>query len=166
MVHGFQPPDGRRGAAGDGGQRSADENAGLIAVGSRRNGLRHVGGHVIRGQLARGETSPGRAQRTLDPVDPERPPVAAIDVPGQEVPAARGVHQAMRLDVASADASSPGVGQVQPALVPARRRDRGQPLRVHLVRPGTRPGQRDRRGVEGGDPVPEPGRQRLLELGR
>ena len=128
--------------------------------------MRYVGGHVIRGQLARGETSPGRAQRTLDPVDPERPPVAAIDVPGQEVPAARGVHQAIRLDVASADASSPGVLQAQPTLIPAGRRDRGQPLGVHLVRPGTRPGQRDRGGVEGGDPVPEPGRQRLLELGQ
>ena len=107
LVHGFKPPHGRRGAACHGGQRSADEDAGLIAVGSLRNGLRYVSGHVIRRQLARAETSPGRAQRTLDPVDPERPPVVAIDVPGQEVPAARGVHQAMRLDVASADASSP-----------------------------------------------------------
>jgi hypothetical protein len=70
--------------------------------------------------------------------------------------------EAMRLDVAGRGALPAGVAQAQPPLIPAGGRDGGQQFGVH----GVRPGQRDRGGVKGADPVPEPGRQQLLNFGQ
>ena len=144
--------------------RGVDEDTGLVAVGGGGDGLRHVGGHVIRRRRAWREAGAGQAQRPLDPVQAEGPPVAAAGVPGQQIPAVRGVHQPVRLDVAGGDAAAALVAQPQLPLVPAGRRDRGQKFGVHGAGRGS--GERERGGVKGRDLVPEPGRQHRLELGQ
>jgi hypothetical protein len=51
-------------------------------------------------------------------------------------------------------------------MVPAGRRDDGQHFGIHGLRHRRRPGQRENRGVEAGDPVPQPDREHLLKLGQ
>ncbi len=126
--------------------------------------MRHVGSHVTRRRRAGREAGTRQAQRSLDPVQAEGSPVVAVGVPGQQIPAVRGVDQPVRLDVAGGDAAAAFVAQPQLPLVPAGGRDRGQQFGVHGAGRGS--GERERGGMEGGDLVPEPGRQHRLELGQ
>jgi hypothetical protein len=103
----------------------------------------------------------GRPQ--ADPVDAERPPVAGTCVEGHEVPAPPPVHQLVRLRFAVAARTVMGhVREPQPLPEPAGRRDRGEHVRVHQG-PGDAGHGRDDR-LQRAHPVPQPGRQHLLEL--
>lgn len=64
------------------------------------NGAGEQGGGVFAWERSRREASAGRSGRQFDPVDAEGPPVVFAHVPGQQVPAARGVHQPVRLHFA------------------------------------------------------------------
>ena len=69
----------------------------------------------------------------LDPVGPEGTPAVPAGVPGHQVPAPLVVHQAVWLH--RAPAGRPGMRLVvksEPLMVPARARDHGQHVRVHL----------------------------------
>jgi hypothetical protein len=109
------------------------------------------------------EARPGRRPR-LDPVDAEGTPGAPVGVPGHQVPALPVVHQAVRLH--RAPAGRPGVRLVvepEPLMVPARTRDHRQHVRIH---PRAARRNRQRVGLEGADPVTQPGGEDLLQLGQ
>ncbi|GGV68551.1 hypothetical protein GCM10010228_23130 [Streptomyces massasporeus] len=103
---------------------------------------------------------PGR-----DAVHAERTPVVAVEVPGDQVPAAFGAHQAVRLDAAAGGgAVVAAVFEAQPFGVPAQVGEFGEHGRVD--RGGQRAAQhRHGDGVQGAHAAAQPVRQHLLQLG-
>ena len=147
-------------------QRRAEQDAGLVPVRGRGDGLRDVGRHVLGGQRPRGEAGSRRAQRALDAVDPEGPPVAAARSQATR-------YQRRGVCTSRCGSTSRVVTPSRPGYRRRSRRWSRQAAASAVSRSGstrsgrgTRPGQRHRRGVEGADPVPEPGRQHLLQLGQ
>ena len=120
-----------------------------------------VRGGVRGGQLAGRHPRAGRL-RGVDPVDPEDPPVVAVEVVRHEVPAPAGRDQPVRLDVPPAPVpSAADVPQSHPLAVGDRRGQRGQVGGVdggRRRRPGrTRSRRRARRpGGAAGTAAPAP----------
>ena len=114
---GLDDADRRGDLAGDDGGRHREADAGLGLVGAHGDALGDEGGGV--GRLARGVAGPVAAG-AADAVDAERPPVVAVEVEGDEVPAVAQRDQAVRLDVAPAGAVVAGaVVEAQPVLAAA-----------------------------------------------
>lgn len=103
-----------------------------------------------------------------DPVGPKRPPFAAAQVPGHQVPASAPHHQVMRFHLKRrrfGRAGSARIAEPQHPPVAHRPTDGVQHLRLHC---GCR---QVPRVVDGGhryrvDPVPQPGRQHLPDRGQ
>ncbi len=113
------------------------------------------------GQLARRHPDPGRLG-VLDPVGAERAPVVPLVVVADQVPPAPGHHQPVRLDQPlGRDAVLVAVVEVDPLVAGGGGRQRGELLRVDERGLGRRG-----RGGQHADPLPQPGRQHLLELGQ
>ncbi|GHC82212.1 hypothetical protein GCM10010309_58520 [Streptomyces violaceochromogenes] len=145
-------------------QGHQEPHEGVGGVRARGDALGDVGGEVLGGRLARGET---RAVRRLgrDAVHAERAPVVAVEVPGDQVPAALGAHQAVRFDRASGGgAVVAAVLEAQPFGVPAQVGELGEHGRVD--RGGQCAAQhRHGEGVQGAHAAAQPVRQHLLQLG-
>ncbi|GAA4339157.1 hypothetical protein GCM10023086_73980 [Streptomyces venetus] len=103
---------------------------------------------------------PGR-----DAVGAEGAPVLPVQVPGDQVPAAFGAHQAVRFDAAAAEgAVVSAVLEAQPLGVPAEVGEFGQHGRVDGV--GQGPAQhRHGEGVQGAHAAAQPVRQHLFQFG-
>ena len=150
-----------RDAAGDLVGRRVQRQPCLVSVGRAADALLDVGGGVLGGQPARREAGPHR-RRPFEAVDPERPPVPAALVPGDEVPAPAVVDDRVRLDLAPAvGAVAAAIREAQALGVAACRRDHGEVLRIHRRARG---GEREGRRAERTDPATQVRRQHLLEL--
>src|SRR5262245_43071184 len=96
-VEGLEHTGGRRDALGDGLERRMQNHARLKGILRIGHLLGDICGEILRWQLARGKARAG-CERRLDAVDSKRAPIAATDIPGNEVPAASGVNEVMRFD--------------------------------------------------------------------
>ena len=115
----------------------------------------------VLGWFARREPRP-RGQARLDPVGTKRPPVLAVAVPGEQVPAATGVDEAVRLHAACAGLAVAGlVVEAQLLVVAAGAGDGRERAGVDRRPPPDRGDGGPPKGIE---PVSEPGRQGLFEL--
>ena len=91
-------------------------------------------------------------------------PVLAVDVPADDVPAPARVHQPVRLGRADAAGSVvSAVVEAQAQRVAAGGGDGGEGARVDG---GAGVGHRHRHRLQGVDPVAQPGRQHLFDLGQ
>ncbi|GHA60926.1 hypothetical protein GCM10010303_85670 [Streptomyces purpurascens] len=103
---------------------------------------------------------PGR-----EAVHAEGAPVLPLQVPGDQVPAALGAHQAVRFDAAAAQgAVVAAILEAQPLGVPAEVGEFGQHDGVDGVGHGAAQ-HRHGEGVEGAHPAAQPVRQHLFQLG-
>ena len=128
-VDGLHRPDPRPDALGDDRRRGVDQDPRVEPPGGRRDAPRDEGDDGLVGQVAWLERRSDGHVRP-QPIDPERPPVDPVGVPGDQVPAPAGVDQAMRLDPALARAAVPVV--VVEAQLAA---DRGRPRPASSARP-------------------------------
>ncbi|GAA2269510.1 hypothetical protein GCM10010415_39530 [Streptomyces atrovirens] len=104
-------------------------------------------------------------RRGGDAVRAEGAPVRAVDVPGDQVPAALGAHQAVRLHGAAGPrAVVAPVLEAQALGVPAEVGQFGQHGRVDRVRAGTAQHGHGE-GVQGAHAAAQPVRQHLFQLG-
>jgi hypothetical protein len=152
-----------RHSVGEGLDRRVQDDAGLITVALRADRWRDILGSVAVRRLARLEAAVG-PQARLDTVDAEATPGLAVAVPGGEIPAAAGVHEAVRLDEAPARrVVGRAVREAQAELVAARARDCGQRFGVDRWSPAL---ERNGIGLQSGYPAPRPRREDLLEVGQ
>ncbi|GGX35687.1 hypothetical protein GCM10010297_66140 [Streptomyces malachitofuscus] len=123
-----------------------------------------IGGEVVGGRLAGDETRPVR-RPGRDAVRAEGAPVLAVEIPGDQVPAALGTHQAVRFDGAPGGrAVVPPVLEAQPLGVPAEVSQLGQHRGVDGVRAGAAQ-HRHGEGVQGAHAAAQPVRKHLFQLG-
>ena len=144
------------------GDGRVQEDARADRVGAERHRTRDVRGQAPFGRAARKKA---RARRHLrfDPVDPERPPVGAVQIPGDQIPAPPGVDQPGRLDpTAGARAVVAAVAERQLGVLAGGRGDGGQRGRVDG---GAAAGERDDRRVQRREPTAQARRQHLFQLG-
>ncbi|KUN92866.1 hypothetical protein AQJ67_39910 [Streptomyces caeruleatus] len=160
----LQLPVRRRDVLGGLLQGHQQPDDGMRGVRARGDAPGDVGGEVLGGRCARGEA---RAVRRPggDAVDAERPPVLAVEVPGDQVPAALAAHQAVRLDTAAGGGALViAVLEAQSLGVPAEVGELGQHGRVDGRGLGAAQ-HRHGEGVEGAHAAAQPVGQDLLQLG-
>ena len=98
----------------------------------------NVGGEIAGGWIA-GSAAGAGGDTGLDAVHAEGPPCLAVAVPGDEVPAAAGVDQAVRLDRAGAGSSGViAVAEAEGFLVATGAGDDGERPGVDRGAPGRR----------------------------
>src|SRR5215217_9526790 len=73
-----------------------DADPGPVTPGGRAGGALHKPGCFIVGQCPGRKSGPG-GRLWLDPVNPERTPISAVNVPAKQVPAATPHNEPLRL---------------------------------------------------------------------
>ncbi|KMS73343.1 hypothetical protein ACM01_19070 [Streptomyces viridochromogenes] len=160
----LQLPVGGRDVLGGLLQGHQQPDDGVRGVRARGDAPGDVGAEVLGGRGARGEPRAVR-RHGADAVDAERTPVLAVEIPGDQVPAALAAHQAVRLDgTAGGCALVIAVLEAQPLGVPAEVGEFGQHGRVDGGGLGAAQ-HRHGEGVEGAHAAAQPVRQDLLQLG-
>jgi hypothetical protein len=140
------------------------DHIGVVMPHCRASALQHVQRRVAVRELPRGESRARGVRRKADAVGAEGAPRLVAGVPGDEVPAAAGADQAVRLDIAAAlRAVVALVVEPDPALIPARRRERGQRAGVG---PWPGRGHRHRERLQRVHPAAQRRREELLQLGQ
>ncbi len=144
------------------GGRCPDDDPRRVTPSRRGDASRDHRLHLRIGQLERAEPRPGRHARA-DPIDPERAPVLAVVVPGDEVPALAGIDDPVRLDPPLRD-GVPAIRVVepQPQALAAQPGELGEHRRIDGR--AAPPPDVDGDLLEGADLAPKPGRQHLLQL--
>src|SRR6185295_2365369 len=126
-------------AAGEGGdalghalERCMEQHARLVGVDVARDRARDVGGDVAVRHWARHEAPPRRGL-ARDAIDAKAAPVAAVQIPGHQVPAPARMHEPVRLDLALARVRPyVGVAEGELLLVAASAGELGQECWIDL----------------------------------